>query len=326
MSNDDVNFIMESIRSSELSPIDKTDKKCAPSKTFSGGTCIELDVLVDLVKAYNEEETLDGKQNNVIKLSNKLDTLNPEKYKKYLVKNLKTRLDDICDNQSCWMKQKFVKRMKNEAKHQLKKNTLLPKGPNGKLTWLDTFNINDVMAQYEFKYKDYKFLGAVPVDFDDLPQLGIKNLSFDDLKKEGKTKIGIIFNLDEHYKNGSHWVASYIDLEKGDVHYFDSYGTRPEPRISAFLNRSEKYLKQKCGKTNVGYNKNVCQTKNTFNKVRHQYKGSECGVYSINFILRSLKGETFKQITENKTPDDVINKCRDKYFINGRKKYNTNDY
>ena len=32
------------------------------------------------------------------------------------------------------------------------------------------------------------------------------------------------------------------------------------------------------------------------NKIRHQYKSSECGVYCINFITKLLEGKTFNQI------------------------------
>ena len=51
-----------------------------------------------------------------------------------------------------------------------------------------------------------------------------------------------------------------------------------------------------------------------YNKVRHQFKNSECGVYSVNFILRILKGETFDYICNNITSDDQINECRKFYF------------
>ena len=51
-----------------------------------------------------------------------------------------------------------------------------------------------------------------------------------------------------------------------------------------------------------------------FNQSRHQFKNSECGVYSVNFILRLLKGETFEYICDNITLDDEVNKCRETYF------------
>jgi hypothetical protein len=51
-----------------------------------------------------------------------------------------------------------------------------------------------------------------------------------------------------------------------------------------------------------------------YNKVRHQYDNSECGVYSINFILELLDGKSFKDITNNKTYDEEMNKNRKIYF------------
>jgi DNA polymerase/3'-5' exonuclease PolX len=37
-----------------------------------------------------------------------------------------------------------------------------------------------------------------------------------------------------------------------------------------------------------------------YNKIQHQFKNSECGVYSMNFIIRLLGGETFDEIVNNK--------------------------
>ena len=56
------------------------------------------------------------------------------------------------------------------------------------------------------------------------------------------------------------------------------------------------------------------------NKIRHQYKSSECGVYCIHFITQLLKGKTFNQVVNNKIPDDVMNKMRYKFFIKDNNK------
>ena len=53
-----------------------------------------------------------------------------------------------------------------------------------------------------------------------------------------------------------------------------------------------------------------------YNKIRHQFKNSECGVYSMNFIIRLLNGESFNAITQNITKDDDMNECRKVYFNN----------
>jgi hypothetical protein len=53
-----------------------------------------------------------------------------------------------------------------------------------------------------------------------------------------------------------------------------------------------------------------------YNKVQQQYKNSECGVYSVNFIIRLLEGESFDNICNNIIKDDKMNKNRKIYFRN----------
>ena len=207
-------------------------------------------------------------------------------------------------------------------------NTFRPDGPEGKFEWLNTLHINDVMSQYEDKYNDFKFFGAVPIDFDDLPFVGIREINYDDLYNSGTKKIGFVFNLDEHWQSGSHWVALFSDLDKNQIYFFDSYGLRPEKRIRKLVERiskwcySKNYCKSECSELNLSDSymnkdyKNRIESKLNveYNHNRHQYKNSECGVYSLNFILRLLNGESFKNITENGLLDDDVNKCRDVYF------------
>ena len=278
--------------------VDEKDKVCAPGNSFLNGSCIPVDLLVEMASSYNRNNS------NKIKLKKNLDTLNPKKYKKYLVKQFQKRLNNVCKDQKCWIKQNFVSDMKKELKHYLKKLTFRPSGPNGQFTWLNTLNVNNVMHQYENKYEDFKFYGAVPIDFDDLPELKIKNIDFRKLQKEEKiNRLGFVFNLDESWKSGSHWVALHSDLKKGQVYFFDSYGMRPEKRIRSLMRRMERYIRESGKEPDISYN-----------KIRHQYKNSECGVYSLHFIIKMLEGNTFKNVTENIIDDDKINECRKVYF------------
>ena len=68
--------------------------------------------------------------------------------------------------------------MKN---NNLEKYTFRPQGPKKKLDWLSTTNINDVIEQYEKNYKDFLFLGAVPYDFQELRELSMGQLNFNEL-------------------------------------------------------------------------------------------------------------------------------------------------
>ena len=40
--------------------------------------------------------------------------------------------------------------------------------------------------------------------------------------------------------------------------------------------------------------------------MQHQNKNTECGIYSISFILRLLNGETFDDINNNRVDDDNV--------------------
>ena len=51
-----------------------------------------------------------------------------------------------------------------------------------------------------------------------------------------------------------------------------------------------------------------------YNKLRHQHGGDACGVYSINFILRLLRGDSFQELTTKRLSDEKVNECRKFYF------------
>jgi hypothetical protein len=242
----------------------------------------------------------------MIKLSCKKETLHPRKYKKYLLKKIGERLKK-CNSQICWTQQDFIKKMNEEMRIQLEKFTLRPEGPNGRFEWLNTININEVMDQHEIVHKDFLFLGAVPMDFHEIKQEGVYDLNFNKTKQDGITKFGIVFNLDNHNQSGSHWVAAYADMENGQVYYFDSYGTRPEKRVTDFMSKLSKHYE-------ASYPGKKCDVRHT--KTRHQRENSECGVYSINFILELLGGKTIDEIENNVIPDKEVNKLRTKIFRN----------
>lgn len=171
--------------------------------------------------------------------------------------------------------------------------------------WLDTENIENVMEQYEEGFPDFAFLGAVPLDFDKtIPEWGqcvreeMCKLDLEKSAKKGKTKIGVIFNLDPHDKPGSHWVAAYIDIPTKSAYYYDSYGYRPEKEIADFLERCQA---QGCSKV-------------YYNDIRHQRSESECGTYCMYMILNMLGGRPFQEICKDVVNDDVMNTFRDVLF------------
>jgi hypothetical protein len=300
-------------RSSNFEPKDE-HLKCAPSKNFEDGSCFTLQSLRKIANAYNEKY-----QNNKI---NNIDSLT----KRELVSNLTSRIRN-CKDQTCWLDQDFTRSIRDD---DIRHNTFRPLGPQGRFKWLNTTNINQIMGQYEHKYKDFRFLGAVPIDFKDIP-VGVWDFKLEEAYEKGIYKIGVVFNLDEHWKSGSHWVAMFADIQKNQIYYYDSYGTPPEYRIREYMEKITKWCYFKV-KKNMVADKDELKIKHggnkkakdlidlRYNKMRHQYKNSECGVYSVNFILRLLKGETFDQINGSSLPDDTVNNCRKVYFRFNKKK------
>lgn len=291
---------VSSVNTEDIMPNDKASVKCAPAIKFSSGSCIDLPILVEMANAYNKVN------DNTIKLHQRLETLNPKKYKKYLLKEIKVRYDNVCDSQLCWTQQDFIKKMNKMMKDELLKYTFRPEGPKGKFEWLNTTHLNEVMEQYEKKYSDFKFLGAVPMDFDKLPVLGIKDLDLKDLYNKGIKKLGVIFNLDEHWQSGSHWVAGFSDLEKGKSFFYDSYGVAPDKRARELLRRFAKFSQDQF----------KVRADSRHNKTRHQFGNSECGMYSLNFILELLDGKEFDDICNTKIPDKQVNNLRPVFFHN----------
>ena len=49
------------------------------------------------------------------------------------------------------------------------------------------------------------------------------------------------------------------------------------------------------------------------NTIRHQYANSECGIYSMMFILKS-RNKSFEQIAQDIIVDEMANKYRSEFF------------
>ena len=281
--------------------------KCAPSKKFTDGSCFTYDNLKKIALEYN---------------NNHSDKIELNKTKKELLRDLNTKFqrEYNCNNQdqSCWITSKLVKGINDR---DLKYNTFRPKGPSKQFEWLSTNDIEAVMRQYEFKHNKFKFLGAMPSDFDELPIYGTTELQFQELERTTPI-IGAVINLDTHNQSGSHWIGFYANLSSNTIYYFDSFAKKPQRRLNMFIRRLLTYMYNK--KYNARFNVEQFMRKYhksedydvRYNKIQHQFKNSECGVYSMNFIIRLLEGESFDEIVNNITNDDKMNSCRNVYFRN----------
>lgn len=198
-----------------------------------------------------------------------------------------------------------------EEKEKLAKQYLRPRQPDEWKSdpdkWLDSLNIENVMKQYEEARPDFEFMGPYPIDFaaPDPYQAGgtskkclineVCELRVSEALQNGTKYIGIIYNLDPHFKGGSHWVATFIDIPKHTCHYFDSYGLFPPKQIEKFM----RWITTQDPKMKLNYNGRQFQKHDT-----------ECGMYSLYFIIRMLSGDNFRSFTRQSPPDAEMLKLR----------------
>jgi len=270
--------------------------KCSPHKK-KGTTCFADTSLLKLRDHWNMRHP-DGK----------INSNDPKEIWKYLQSYMKS----TCNRESCWLRQNFIK---NNLNKELSEYTFAPpppkewhKKPN---EWLTSIEILQVMKQYEKKYKNFEFIGPSPIDYDKHISHGecvweeLCKFNLENHIKRGITKIGIVFNTDPHDKEGSHWVALFINIKRREIYYFDSYGER----ISKFINR---FAKNKIIKQGLKLNMDFKFFKN---KRRHQYRASECGMYCLYFIIKMIEDEvTFQQLMSDKIQDKYMLKLRKEYF------------
>lgn len=165
--------------------------------------------------------------------------------------------------------------------------------------WLDNFSIEAVLKQYEEIDPSFMTLGAVPIDFAApspynkskclLPEFC--RLTLNELRAKKKRSVGMVFNLDPHFKDGSHWVALFLDVNKPGCYYFDSYGMAPPKQIKLLM---ETFWSQD-KRMELGYNGR-----------RFQYSQSECGMYSLYFIICMNFGIPFKAFVKQRVKDEVM--------------------
>jgi hypothetical protein len=218
------------------------------------------------------------------------------KSKNALWESIRKTLFPVCTTEWCWLDHV-------DADKKMKEETFRPAMPiewvKNKYEWLSTTDINEVMVQYEKKYNNFRFFGPVPVDCPKDIYCELTDLDIKGLKSKGIDYIGVVFNLDRHDQSGSHWVALYINIPKSLITYYDSTASEPPEYIKYFINMVGIKLNQLNGKYMYDYNKK-----------KHQYGGSECGMYSMNFLIESLKGKTLKDFESKQITDREVNLLR----------------
>ena len=237
---------------------------------------------------------------------------------KEIHKLLTTYFSGVCKKESCWIKHiKETSGVGNNVVDSELTDSFAPESPSdwksNPTEWLTSVDINKVMKQYEKAYKCFDFIGPSPIDFDTRLMYGecvweeLCNFNLEQQIKKGKTKIGIIFNTDPHYKPGEHWLSMFINISKGTIYFFDSVGNKIPEKIMALVKRITKQGRGLNPPIEFKFDQNY--------PVEHQYTTSECGIYSLYFIVHMLEDKlTEEYLKTHKLKDDYITKFRKVYF------------
>jgi len=290
---------------------------CSPAvkgKTVSETSCLTPKILLDIKNKYNEDHP------NEMILS---------KDPRIIWRELHNRLSkEGCKKEGCWLKELDNPTLQKEIKTHIFAPDMPAEWKTNPDEWLSNYDIFNVITQYEETYPEFKFLGPTTIDFDTrLPEKNNKCVEEEvcklNLKTEihkGYRKFACVINLDKHWQSGSHWVSIFIDIDENAIIYFDSAGS---PNIPNEVNEFTKRMTEQ-GKTLVPP-KNLKFYTN--GKLHHQTGNTECGMYSIFFVITMLTGKTpfyknrimsFKErlhlFLNKRIPDNVVFDYRDLYF------------
>jgi hypothetical protein len=276
-------------------------------------SCLSLSVIKELIRAWNNK--------------NIEDKINLNQSPQSLYRELKSKFES--KDEIMWFENDIISSLLDESKiDEVRNKYFKPIAPSNWSSnpdqWLSNHDIENVLKQYEIKYPSFKSYGALPIDFalksgNTCIINDICAISLTSLMKRGIRYIGVVFNLDKHTESGSHWIALFVNIPKGEINFWDSVAKPVPKEVEDLMTKLYKQL------INIKEQKQILYTKcgckfikpiKQYNKIRHQYANSECGMYSLYFIIEQLdNGKTFNQVCRNVVNDSKMNAMRKEYFI-----------
>ncbi len=272
---------------------------CSPAvknKTIHKGSCLTSNVIVKIKDEYNKDHP-----------TNKILATKPA----LIWHELRMRLD--CEDERCWVNEIDNVNLRNQIKKQIFAPEHPPSWFKNKNEWLSNFDINSVMAQYEQKFSDFKYLGTTPIDYDYIVdkssgtcvENNLCRFDLQKLRKQGKHRYASVFNTDPHNKPGMHWISLFVDVPRKTIMYFDSARNNYPPNIQKLVETIQNQGKQ------LGI-----EFKYLKNQITHQQGGSECGMYSIHFIAEMLErpDQAIPKFMHEVISDEEMEEKRQEYF------------
>jgi hypothetical protein len=197
----------------------------------------------------------------------------------------------------------------NAAIHQTLQTFFKAIGPTDSTALLDNFNIDETLEKWsihsEKLFKGNKFY-HIPFQMIDFEKTGteLSKLDIQALMSKGYKSFGVVLNTDVSTGGGKHWFCLYGDLDHAGtekdpivIEYFNSSGNSPMDSVANWLEGTEHELRKSGVEARI--HRSVPR--------RLQESQTECGVWSLMYILSRLKGRPAEWFYNTKANDmDMI--------------------
>jgi len=282
-----------------LRKIPNTNKKIKTNKKIMGGSTMKIITVSKNISPENLTKVLFG--NRPAECRPDVDVKNGvcssdesvNKLKKWL-KTKSTKAVDIISEAKEKLGVKYESQLYDENSISYlfddnKEHIFSRSGPFNTDEWLDNIVIDSTLNDWEVVFKRFKNMGVHMNNFDEKH----KKLATADWKTMIKKYdiIASVINTDNYGSSGQHWVCIVVDSKKKTIEYFDSAagGVSEEiltwmMKISIELNFKEVFI----------------------NTLKHQYKNTECGVYSLYYILARMHNVHSDYFDNIRIPDELM--------------------
>lgn len=287
---------------------------CAPGRGRHGQSCFTLPELRRIASTWNRAHP----ESSI--------PVHQHRSGGSLWQDIDNKMKSECNNEICWTESSSLVQAHPELRREVAKQSFRPVAPVSWRTnpqeWLSTLDIQAVMKQYEHADTQFKFIGAVPIDFaspHDSGRMGqcvVQELCSVDVKnwfKRGIHRMGIVFNMDAHDEPGSHWTGLYADFDANVVLYYDSFGDKAPPEVQGLMQTLSNQLE--------AFHGTVATMR--INEQRHQFQNTECGIYSMYFIVSMLQHrhagyadvvDAYTSFVQDGLTDKQMNRYRKVFF------------
>lgn len=300
----------------------KTYKNRTRNKKFRGKSLVKRKTKTKLNCSPKPKDQLNQyscySDNSILKLRNKWNARHPDskitsRSPKEIHQQLTKLMKNVCNNEACWLNQSGAFGHINTDSELTESFAPMspPEWKNNPNEWLSSVDIMNVMKQYEKAYPCFDFMGPSPINFDTKKLHGecvwneLCNFNLQRQIEKGKTKIGIIFNTDKDTGPGQHWISMFINIKKKMIFFFDSVGEPAPKQIMVLVKRIQEQGNALGMEFKFDSNEGI----------EHQYGNTECGIYSIYFIVHMLEDKMTEEYIKTHILDDkYMEKFRKVYF------------